>query len=102
MVTLPYQQKVLLLALFVYIKRTEALTVPLRMLQEDLKWVCECVKLDYCRKIIDDGLPELEQYSLIALSKKQGETRIMLKVSLNEIEASYGDNIIFKRFFDND
>jgi hypothetical protein len=57
--SLPFQQQLLLITLFTNIKRTDALLVTFKELIIDLKWVCDSIKLDYSKKLLDDGLSEL-------------------------------------------
>jgi hypothetical protein len=50
---------------------------------------------------MNDGLLELEQYSLVEVKKKNDRQSIILKVSLQDIEAVFSNHFIFKRFFAN-
>ena len=67
-----------------------------------MKWVCESLALTFSHKIIDDGLDQLEQYSMAGRNKKNNEVRIFLKVSIKEIQSAFYDHHLFKKFFEED
>lgn len=43
--SIPLDQQILLLALHVYVKKTDAIEVTYPELTKDLKWVCESIKI---------------------------------------------------------
>jgi hypothetical protein len=98
---LPYQQKLMLIAIYTYIKKTDALSVTTIELQPEVRWICDSLQVTYTKQLMNDGLLELEQYSLVEVKKKNDRQSIILKVSLQDIEAVFSNHFIFKRFFAN-
>ena len=96
---LPYQQKVMLIAIYTYFHKTDALCVSQMELQPEVRWICDSLQIAYSKQLMSEGLCQLEQYSLVELKQKQGGQKIMLKVALSEIEDSFHDHFIFKKFF---
>ncbi len=45
--SIPLDQQILLLALHVYVKKTDAIEVTHPEIIKDLKWVCESIKIPY-------------------------------------------------------
>lgn len=86
---LPYQQKVMLVALHSYIKKTDALAVSQLELQPEVRWICDSLQITYTKQLMSDGLAELEQYSLIEIKRKNDTQKIVLKISLQDIEAVF-------------
>jgi hypothetical protein len=97
--TLPYQQKVMLIAIYTYIKKTDALSLTLLELQPEVRWICDSLQITYTKQLMNDGLSELEQYSLIEIKKKNDVQKIILKVSLQDIDAVFCNHFVFKKFF---
>lgn len=97
--TLPYQQKVMLVALHSYIKKTDALAVSQLELQPEVRWICDSLQITYTKQLMSDGLAELEQYSLIEIKRKNDTQKIVLKISLQDIEAVFSEHFVFKKFF---
>lgn len=89
MLNLPYQQKMMLVAIYTFLKKTDALAVTTVQLQPELRWVCDSMQISYTKQLIGEGLGELEQYSLIELKKRNEETKILLKVGLADIQAVF-------------
>lgn len=89
---LPYQQQIMLIALYTIIKKTDALMITMKELQPELQWICNSLQITYSKQLMEEGLKELEQYSLVELKKKNNETKIILTISLNDIEATYADH----------
>jgi Cdc6-like AAA superfamily ATPase len=98
---LPYQQKVMLIAIYAFFKKTDALSVSPLELQPEVRWVCDSLQITYSKQLMSDGLSELQQYSLIDLKQRNDGQRIMLKIGLQDIEAVFSDHFIFKKFFTN-
>lgn len=86
---LPYQQKVMLIGIYTYFKKTDALSVTPLELQPEVRWICDSLQITYTKQLMSDGLSELQQYSLIEIKQKNDGQRIMLKTSLTEIEGCF-------------
>ncbi len=67
--------------------------------EKKAKWICESLALQFHTKIVDDGIEMLEQYCLIGRTKKANEERIVLKISLAEVQVSMEEHVLFKKFF---
>ena len=65
-----------------------------------MKYVCESLGLGFTHQMIDDGLEQLEQYSMAGRMKKGNDVRIFLKCSIKEIEAAFWDHQLFGKFFE--
>jgi hypothetical protein len=75
----------MLIAIYTYFTKTEALCVTQSELQPEVRWICDSLQINYTKQLMTDGLGELEQYSLIELKDKPDGQKIMLNVSLDEI-----------------
>lgn len=96
---LPYQQKVTLIAIYIFMKKTDALFITQVELQPEVRWICDSLQINYTKQLMSEGLSELEQYGLIEIKKKNEVSKIILKVSLQDIYAVFCDHFIFKKFF---
>ena len=56
---LPYQQKVMLIAIYTYFTKTEALCVTQAELQPEVRWICDSLQIGYTKQLMSDGLCEL-------------------------------------------
>jgi hypothetical protein len=96
---LPHQQKVLLIAIYLFIHKTDALCVTPLELQPEVRWICDSLQLGYTKQLMTDGLAELEQYGLVELKQKPDGQKIMLKIPLDEVQHCFQQHFIFKKFF---
>ena len=81
---MPFQQQVLLIALYSYIKRTDALAVTVKQLKPELRSVYSALHVGE-KAITSDIIEELEQYALVSksINKATGDVRLSLRLSLD-------------------
>jgi hypothetical protein len=90
---LPYQLKLLLVALHNITLSTQALIITHKELSKELKWIYNSLQINFTPQIVEERLRELEQYAMVKIRKKGNiETGILLEVSTEEIRCSLEDN----------
>ena len=94
---MPFQQQILLTAIYCYIKREDALFVSFKQLQNELKRIYASLNINP-RPVSEHMLRELEQYALVGVEKKQFEMRIPLKIALSEVEQAFQEHSVLKKF----
>jgi hypothetical protein len=80
---LPHQQKVMMIAIYLFFRKTDALCLTPLELQPEVRWVCDSLQLNYTKQLMNDGLAELEQYGLVELKNRPDGQKIMLKIPLD-------------------
>ena len=97
---LPHTQQIVLLALYLYTKESDCLFLLKKQIEQKTKWICDSLGLEFHLKMVPDGLEHMKQYSLISVNKKVNEERVVLKVSLAEVEVALEEKPLLKKFFD--
>ena len=100
--SLPHTQQIVLIATYLFIKENDCLYMVKKDVEKKTKWISESLGLQFHLKVVDDGLEMLEQYCLIGRIKKANEDRIVLKISLTEVQVSMEEHVLFKKFFVNE
>ena len=100
--SLPHTQQIVLIAIYLFIKENDCLYMVKKDVEKKTKWISESLGLQFHLKVVDDGLEMLEQYCLIGRIKKANEDRIVLKISLTEVQVSMEEHVLFKKFFVNE
>ena len=89
---LPYQQKILLIAMALLIGKTDALYLSMQQIQGELKWVCSSLHINYNPQVLEESLREIEQYGFVIMKKKNNETKIVLNIGVDEIKSNFQEN----------
>lgn len=53
---LPYQQKVMLIAIYTFMKKTDALFITQGELQPEVRWICDSLQINYTKQLMSEGL----------------------------------------------
>ena len=53
---LPYQQKVMLIAIYTFMKKTDALFITQVELQPEVRWICDSLQINYTKQLMSEGL----------------------------------------------
>lgn len=90
---LPYQQVIILISLQNIISKTDALFVSFKELYTELKWMCGSLQIGFNASLMEERLNDLQQYGMVTIRRKNStESQVILQISREEIQATFGDN----------